>query len=1292
MIYLAIDTDVWLWLIIHGIDAEDNYFDEFCYWLESGQIRCIIPEQILIEWQRNKEQKIGYVKTELLKTSQLRKTASIKNEALFSSVYNADNFESLGRTRINKVEEIFEKCTDIATITDAIKLEAADRTLSRLAPNHAKDSFSDTVNILTILSQVRQQALSPVIFTTKNYKDYSDPKDKLKIHPELARFFEEVAMDYVHDTDYLFNKILRPQLPSFASYLAKRKQADEEAKNLATKQQKEQLSNSDEDFIGNSIMIDQILSLSRPTQVQFKIIADLIDNDPNCRKYFFEKVSRPVWFNFMDQQGFFDPANHPGPIDGPNGSYTSRWEPIGYLERLSEQIKNGVNEEILPALLDVVQKLSLYGIDNDLTHTALIRIISNLPNEFIASETLELLPAWFSSRTNKMFPSSAVCNHLLPKFLYPGATDEEIRKAEYILLFLLGTSKNGVEIDNTEEKTDTGYFANAYPWAVIDALVKKELLAIIAKRCSTDIFYHLADTLKKVLLDYPSGLNLPVIQSNIKMEIKIALESDDLLFSLTLPGTLKEFSRETLPNFGKFEKNELKDAIISILSKLGIRYEPIKENEDYLKGLVYALTVDRLSRAGAESIGEMDVNHAHSKHFRVGYGIILSKYLTAITEHNLTVGQDISLRLFYDQRYRLPFFRRIALHNISLHFKKLRSLLFDFLKQDDPHNLFNDYAYQSDLFILLRNNQVNINKTEAKRLLKIINAGPSDKGLMDAKEKLNWQFRWYLALKQVPSIAERYKEISENLGLKDTDADPTQKMRFRSGTVPPMTAEQLCELHDEAIINYLQTFNPKDRWEEPNISGLADILKAAAKSEPDRFVKLLPRCLGLPYIYVYNLLYALSESAQKKPLNFDWKILVVFCRDYISQKDFGESNRVLKNDSWEANSDWVLGVVANIVSETCKQDNYLRKFDLLSVCKELIRLMNLHFKVSEPKPPQHQDYLSHVVNADNGKFLRASMDYCLCDKRLNKGKEFKFDPFLKAIFDNAFANGAMDAFILLGWYWRHFNYIDHKWFTSKIKDLTRVDELFWKAFMGGFLFAAAPPNKRFLALFLPNYHRAVDEQLEIKTSGTNGLANHMVSLYFWGLVDLSENSVLTGYLRNMRPSAIESLLHTCFFSTEYIKSLKEDEMDELERKMIELVNLVNTHYLNSAQPDVLEMLRSTVNIVYLIPALNEANSRIIQRGVSLASRNYHNHDLFERLNELKNESDANKSAEHLAFILEAMPIQERQYMMESDQVIFKELLQFLYANGQKTVADTLCNRLSKSGLEFAKELYVSQNH
>jgi hypothetical protein len=1291
MIYLAIDTDVWLWLIIHGIDAEDNFFDELCNWLEGGHVRCIVPQHILGEWRRHKEPKIAYVKTELMKANQLKKTASIQNTELFNSVYNADNFEALGKLRINKVEEIFNAYADIAEVTDTIKLEAANRTLARQAPSHAKDSLSDTVNILAVFAHVRQQALSPVIFTTKNYKDYSDPTDRVKIHPDLLPYFQEVRMTYAYDTDYLFHKILRPQLPSYSAHLAQKKQLEAEARSLEDQQQKDRLSNSDEDFIGNTLMIDQILEQPRPTQFHFKFILDLITTDANCRKYFFQRVSRPIWLPFMESNGMLDPTEHPGAIDGPNGPYLSHWEPLGYLERLSEQIKNGTSQEITIPLLDLVRKISLAEVDNDITHTALIRIVSNLPNDKVSSDILDLIPTWFSANTNKMFASSAACNYLLPKFIHDNASLEDICKGEQILKYLLGVSKIGLEIDNTAEKTDTSYFANAYPWVIMETLVKKDLLTNIARLCSCDIFYRLADTLKLVLLDYPRGLHLPVLQSGMQLEIKIAFGSKDLNFSLALPGNSEIFAAEILQDFARLKKKELKEEILLILKNLGIKYEPIRENEDSLKGLVFALTVDRLSRAGAEPIAEMDLNHAHSKHFRVGYGIILSKYLSAITLVNADLAEEISLHLFHDHQYRLPFFRRVVLHNLSLHFESQRRVFTEIFTPLDPDRIFDDYTYRPDLFILLKNNQYHFNEDEVKLISDIIQAGPPKDKNPDEQEKAYWQFRWYLALNQISPFKEKYTAISEAQQLKDRDVDPTQTLHFRSATIPPMPADQLLELDDAAIIAYLLAFNPKDRWEEPNISGLAETLQQSVTRQPGRMLNMLPLFLPVPYIYIYHLLYGLLEVGRKQPQDFGWYSLINFCRDYLTQPDFDSDTRILKSDSWKADRHWVLGVMAYQVSEVCKQDKYLQQRQVLPVCRETLLLMYRYFNVAEVEEPQHKDYLSHSLNSDNGKFLRACLDYCLCDVRVNGIKPPVFDLTFKSIFDQALVDGCMDAYILLGCYWQYFNYLDKSWLFSKFKQLKNIPAVHWKAFMGGFLFSPAPSPKRYLSLMNQHYQKAIDAQLELKVSGTNGLANHLTALYFWGMLDLAEGGVMANYIKQMPANAIGSLLHTVFFNEKYFEALKPAERIKLENRVIELIDYIHHCYQHSADPEIHEMRRSTVNLVYLIDRLNEHNSRVISEGIFLGTKQYHHHDLFDRLNVLAKAGPPQSSAKNLSAILEAMTFQDHAHLMDDDKAHLSEMIQFLYENGQNTAADTICNRLSKAGQAFAKELYLTHN-
>jgi len=210
MIYIAIDTDVWLHLATYGFEKDHNPFNELCYWMELGEVKCIVSDQIINEWHRNKESKVNGIKlTMTTSVGQLR--TAVQDRKIFSDVFNAENFEAISRKRIGLIEEVFQNHALVASVTDSIKLAAGDRTLARLAPCHKKDSYSDAVNILAVLSYVRQAAITPVRFTSKNFHDYSAVGEPKRLHPDLELLFNEVDLTYTPDVDDLFRRLPHPR-------------------------------------------------------------------------------------------------------------------------------------------------------------------------------------------------------------------------------------------------------------------------------------------------------------------------------------------------------------------------------------------------------------------------------------------------------------------------------------------------------------------------------------------------------------------------------------------------------------------------------------------------------------------------------------------------------------------------------------------------------------------------------------------------------------------------------------------------------------------------------------------------------------------------------------------------------------------------------------------------------------------------------------------------------------------------------------------------------------------------
>ncbi|NOW95005.1 hypothetical protein FHW89_001666 [Mucilaginibacter sp. SG564] len=1291
MIHLAIDTDVWLYLVTVGFDKDHNLFDEFCYWLELGEIRCIVSEQIVEEWERNKESKVSNIKTSIAASvGQLKNTPVIQDRKFFQRVFNSDNFEASARARLAKVEEILTNYTEVAPVTESMMLEAGRRTRKRIAPSHMKDSYSDAINILAIVARIQELNLSLVTFVSKNYQDYSEVGNKDKLHPDLIPMFDEVALTYAADVDELFHKILRPQLSSFADHLIRQKEQRKAIEQQVSIQLKEQLANTDEDYIINTAMLEQMLQQPRPSHFQEKMIGDLIDNDEYCRKYFFNKLEKPGWLPFVEKSGYLNPSSHPGPLETSNGQAISRWESLHFLEKLSSNNDFGKYPDLQTSVQQILTNISTARVDNDLTHASLIRILSNLPSEFLTLEILDEIPGWFSPKSNKMLPTSAICQHLLPKLINETATPGDMAKGEKILKYLFSVSLIGTEIDNTPEKTDTSFYANAHPWTLAETLVRKEMLDTIAKRCSSDLFFELARTIRLLVLDYPRGLQLAIKTGDTTFEIKVRIQIDDVILSFQGRG-ITESSTTKIEAFHLLDREQLKKVVLEKLALLGIDYEDLPENDNAIRSLLIVLTIDRLSIGGSDSIAEMNINRAHSKHFRHLYSIILIKYLSAISFADPEKANEISHTLYFDSRYKLPIFRRIVLHNMAQHFETQRSLLMEILDPKNPNILFDDYTYRKEVFNLLRTIQRQLNDTESKLLQKVIAAGPKEDEKNNETYIAYWQYRWYLALNQVQPFTEHYRRLAENFELTDREVDPNRTMQIRSGTVIPITSDDLLNMSDDDMLSYIMAFNPKDRWDEPNIEGMAASLKAAVLEHPTRFTAMLDKLLVLPYIYTYHILYAFLDTGRKENTELDWKAVINFCCNYISQPDFAAEARFLPADGWQADQHWVLGVISYLISDLCRLDEIVQQNELLNVCESTLFAINSHSVVSDREEPQHRDYITHSFNSDNGKFLRACMDFCLCNSRLKLGDNPSFPASFKMIFENYLAGGSIDAYSIIGYYWQQFNYLDHKWLRYQFGELSNVPELSWQAFMGGFLFAHAPGTSELLNIMLPQYQRAIDEQLNNKVTGTNGFATQMATLYLWQMLDLADGGLLVNYLSEMPLEAINDFLHVLYFSPSFFEALADSSYESAEKEVLKLTDFLFLHYGKSDISEVLEMLRSTVNILYMVRTLNKENTAVISRAIGLATKQYHYDDLFEPLHKLMGAGQSKTTAVYLANIFDLMSFGEYVHLLPEDVTRITELIQFLYKEKQRQIADKICNRLMVAGQLFAKAIYEQNN-
>ncbi|MDV2446711.1 hypothetical protein CMU93_04255 [Elizabethkingia anophelis] len=296
MLYITLDTCVWLGLIKIDLHNDNSVFDEICFWIENKHVTHIVPKNMIREWDRNKTKKLNEISNDAKKlhasiVSPFRGTPDLV------TAYHPDTIPDTVSKRIDRVDTILKVHSEIAKENQDIYNEAIKRNFDCLAPNHAEDSFRDTINILTIIHYIKAKGYNNCLFSTINYADFSEGKtQKHVLHSQLIDVFKSVNLEYIFcDEEPFASKLLgvslRPALPSFQDYLKEKKRKEDE-KLLAEKKvdMTTAIASPDADYLENIKYLDMIIAKKTPTAFEIRILKDLIDRHESYRQYFFNNI------------------------------------------------------------------------------------------------------------------------------------------------------------------------------------------------------------------------------------------------------------------------------------------------------------------------------------------------------------------------------------------------------------------------------------------------------------------------------------------------------------------------------------------------------------------------------------------------------------------------------------------------------------------------------------------------------------------------------------------------------------------------------------------------------------------------------------------------------------------------------------------------------------------------------------------------------------------------------------------------------------------------------------------
>ncbi|MBS1685533.1 MAG: DUF4935 domain-containing protein, partial [Bacteroidetes bacterium] len=1255
MIYLTFDCNIWILALDQSwtVDTELEYLD---YWIDSDQITLLLPDVIKYEWQKNR------TKQRNSRREKLREFFAMAEEILPSSFFrdylSEDAQDRIIDAQITRIDMLISKAHFIP-ISESIRDKVLSNGIEKKAPMHKKSSVADALIIYSVMDFAEKHPNGKYYFISKDEGFY----DGKEVHPDLKDDFKRLNIKA-----YKRIKDLVPALERNYSLSIKKEVLDrrrDRIKNAIKERiynpEYEALFTSTENqFIDNLNTIDFILKAQKPTKEQAIYVLSLIDSDSAFEGKFYDRLKNASWFLILHTKGVFTP----------NEFEKWYWPPITYLEFIANEIHAGRELHLIDDILKIIRHLSKLKTTNGFIWTLIIKILSRLPNDRISTEILNFIPKWFIAETDTMMQTHEICFQLIPKFLSDNPSSDDIKKAEVILGHLFAV--NIPESPLLESDTRSAVYSPTYLHFVQEALVRQGLAEKIARFCSTDFLLQLANNLRDLFMYFGSGFTVNISSSNKSFEINIQIGDKTIQIAAREASSTSQFQKRDIENYDLYNETETRTIILSLLADMGIPYHETKENALSLAIILNAIFNGSNNYFSIGSLLEKDRDTYHVESIQELLVLTLRNVLPLMADHRLQELDTILKKFTGDRFYRNPFFRRLAIYTISLRWDQLKDIFWALINLQGTE-LFSNHEYNSEIYALLKTNGKAFSPEERDILAKIINDGPSDLKDYDEGYLEFWQFRWYAALKYIPLFQDEYNRLAESQKMSSDDIENLGKSRLRTASVSPITLAELLNMNGREIVEYIQNFAPADKWTTSNVSGLANMVESAIITEPGKFTPDLNLYLNIPYIYVYQMINGYREAFGKKK-NIDWAALLAFCKSYISNPRFYSGELKIDNSGLRITPQDVAGAIGQLLTSGLQFDETAIDATLFPLAQDILEILTRELQPVDDIKQKKSDFVTYSFNSNSGKVLRALLDYSLIKSRLTAGGNV-WENKIQDLFDLALKRGIIDAYILLGYYFQHFYFLDQNWTLLRVTDLSFSNEENWEAFMGGFVMGNPPSSTELLRLLRPYYLKAISINKTVVGTFSEGLMRHIAAFYIWGFEDLSQESLITAYFEANDPEAIDKLVTFISRQDDYLSEISRDERERLEVEIIKLWKYLSIKLKDNPDPEVQKVLSKLPQLLPFARELSDELAKLITISLTASPEQSNYYYLLEDLNTLKGKGPRSIAAINIARILKVMPI--KYYIAQHEGSYIIDLVRFLYENGLKSEANDICNNYSR---------------
>lgn len=639
--------------------------------------------------------------------------------------------------------------------------------------------------------------------------------------------------------------------------------------------------------------------------------------------------------------------------------------------------------------------------------------------------------------------------------------------------------------------------------------------------------------------------------------------------------------------------------------------------------------------------------------------------------------------------------RRVVLFALNKCFDRYQDLCQKLIIDTMP-DIFLESNYHHELYGLIAGHFLKFSKETQDAVIKAfddLQRQWPDNVPQGEQTELNMYMRkrWFYAIKQSGYSLSKELEIKYDLNKYQPEHPDFSSYHG------PVTwgTEQLFSVGDlmakgsvTNIVDFLNDFKGKNRFNEIGYEEAGQVLKQAIKANQQFFENDLNEFLNARYVYQYYALQAFEELWNEKKL-IDWRKVIEFLKNVADSEKLWEKKIEERTIGFYFRKDWIPSLIARFIQNGVINDEWVMPDSYLPQIRKILE--KLLDKVEPSAKGTDSDALSEAINSPKGHAIEAYLNYALRECRILSGehenqgveKRKKFWEEIKAVFNKELEkakNVNFEFSALSGRYLPNLYYLSREWVDANINKIFPVEaeyEKNWRCAFSGYSYVSTVYTVIY-RLLKDNGHlkRVFDTPFENSNIRERIVENIAIS-YLRGEEDLKgENSLMAYILQKWESRDISSVIDL-FWSHREV-DFKNQEAQRILAFWDYCYNKIKGD--EESNRDVLSALNL---LAVFFKQIDPKSKEWLLQSAPYVEERHHSYFFLESLDRLVDTNPKEVGEVYVAMLKRALPRYEEAKISSIVEKIFKV--------NEKTLANAICDRYMREGIEFLKGLYEKYN-